>query len=258
MKTDTKDKIYEMIQNSGTIRPADLHKALHISPQALHRHLRALKNKGLIEVQGAGPQARYIMTGIPDFEMAAHWIKQTKPHDNSEAFICETRSIFTGRLTHLKSFVQNGLSENLLPLVISTAGEIGNNSFDHNLGQWRDVPGCWFEPRVNGKQLWIWIADRGQGIFHSLIRVHPEIVNEDAALKAAFETIISGRAPEQRGNGLKFVKNTLSAIPGSGVSCISGTALISYGEKGESCAAVLKKYFTHIDGTATLLLWRLQ
>src|SRR6202042_1514929 len=108
------------------------------------------------------------------------------------SWVSETREIFTARLFHLKTFVRNGLSENLLPLVISTAGEIGNNSFDHNLGQWRDVPGCWFDSQVTGRHLWIWIADRGQGIFHSLVKVHPELADEETALHAAFETIISG------------------------------------------------------------------
>lgn len=40
----------------------------------------------------------------------------------------------------------------------------------------------------------------------TLRRVRPELVSENEAIKLAFTEIISGRAPEQRGNGLKFVE----------------------------------------------------
>lgn len=163
--------------------------------------------------------------------------------------------MFTGRLPHLQSLIRNRLPENILPLVIAIAGEIGNNSFDHNLGQWRDVPGRWFESQVTGQSLWICIADRGQGIFQSLIKVHPHLTDEQTALKTAFETIISGRAPEQRGNGLKFVRNNFLKISGSGLACVSGTGRVAYGEQHETCLAALNKHFTNVNGTITLMTW---
>jgi len=118
--------------------------------------------------------------------------------------------------------------------------------------------GCWFESQATGRHLWICIADRGQGIFQSLVKVHPELADEQAALHAAFETIISGRAPEQRGNGLKFVKKSLSMTPGGGVACISGTGRVFYGEQGEKCVALLDKNFINVQGTVTLMVWELQ
>jgi len=102
-----------------------------------------------------------------------------------------------------------GLKADELPLTISVVGEIGNNCFDHNLGHWKDVPGCWFETQITGGLLWVCIADRGQGVLKSLARTDPALRDDQAALIAAFERNISGRAPEHRGNGLKFVKNVI-------------------------------------------------
>ncbi len=258
MKTETRAQILKMIEKSGKIRPFELRKSLNISAQAIHRHLRSLTEQGIIEIKGSAPFTQYALAGVPDLEAVSRWMNARTAPKGPESLVCETREIFTGRLPHLKSFVRNGLPENILPLVISTAGEIGNNSFDHNLGQWRDVSGCWFESQVTGRHLWICIADRGQGIYQSLVKVHPDLANEQAALIAAFETIISGRAPEHRGNGLKFVKRSLSMTPGGGIACMSGTGRVFYGEQGERCVALLDKHFIKVKGTVTLMVWRLQ
>src|SRR6266852_2036101 len=127
MKTDTRDRILKII-DTGKARPFDLRKALGISAQALHRHLRNLTRQGMIETEGSPPLVYYKLTGLPSFERAAKWLNAQTVPKSHESFWCQTREIFTARLSHLKSFVKNGLSENLLPLVVSTAGEIGNNS----------------------------------------------------------------------------------------------------------------------------------
>ena len=60
----------------------------------------------------------------------------------SSMFYCANSAVFQVRLIKMQdALARSGLSENLLPLIISVAGEIGNNSFDHNLGKWPDVPG---------------------------------------------------------------------------------------------------------------------
>ena len=84
---------------------------------------------------------------------------------------------------------------------------IGNNAFDHNLGSWRDVPGIYFDLDVQEKA--VVIADRGQGVRATLSRIEPTLENDRQALEIAFTRQISGRSPEQRGNGLKFVKSVI-------------------------------------------------
>lgn len=85
---------------------------------------------------------------------------------------------------------------------------IDNNSFDHNLGNWPDILGIFFA--YNLRKGNIVLADRGQGILATLRKVKPELVNHQDALYTAFTEVISGRSPEYRGNGLKFVKNVVT------------------------------------------------
>lgn len=110
----------------------------------------------------------------------------------------ETRDVFQAKLNSL-------LSENYAPLLIAVLGEIGNNSFDHNLGSWRDLVGIYFRTIKQRNDTLILIADRGQGLKATLGRILPEISSDLEAIKIAFTKVISGRSPEQRGNGLKFV-----------------------------------------------------
>ena len=53
------------------------------------------------------------------------------------------------------------------------------------------------------------LADRGQGILTTLKRVRPELINSSEAMRLAFTETISGRYPETRGNGLKFVRSII-------------------------------------------------
>ena len=56
------------------------------------------------------------------------------------------------------------------------------------------------------------MADRGQGVQKTLKRVRPQIADDEEALKIAFTEIVSGRAPESRGNGLKFVRKIITEV----------------------------------------------
>lgn len=103
------------------------------------------------------------------------------------------------------------MTEDRAYMLTAVAGEIGNNSFDHNLGQWRDLPGILFLHGAIEKGYEVVLADRGQGVLNSLRRVRPELKNDAEALRVAFTEQISGRAPEKRGNGLKFVSEAVTS-----------------------------------------------
>ncbi|MBI5881785.1 MAG: winged helix-turn-helix transcriptional regulator [Elusimicrobia bacterium] len=259
MKTETRARIVKIIQESACARPIELVKILGLSPQAIHRHLRVLADSGILEPRGRGPMRRYFLAGAPQLSAALSWYASIAgPAETPEEFVCETRDVFTARLGRLSSFTRMGLKEDELPLAISVTGEVGNNSFDHNLGNWRDVPGCWFETQATGGWLWICVADRGQGVFRSLTRADPTIPNEPAALVAAFERTLSGRAPENRGNGLKFVRNIVVASAGRGLACRSGAGLVEYGRLGSVCRKELARFPAEPAGTVTLILWSLK
>ena len=75
------------------------------------------------------------------------------------------------------------------------------------------------------------MADRGLGIRATLLRVRPDLKDDINALMVAFTERVSGRAPEQRGNGLKFVHNVAIKYP-LGVFLQSGTAIAEIAKEG--------------------------
>ena len=173
--------------------------------------------------------------------------------------IAQTRDVFRARLDRFyREMAGSSWCETDNALLTSIVGEIGNNCFDHNLGQWRDEPGCWFDwsPILNNSILWIVVADRGQGVRASLGRVDPSIHTDQDALDAAFSRILSGRSPEKRGNGLKFVKQIVNGDSKRGLLFLSGMGRIVLGHLGAS----LEKYVPdppgrqNVPGTWALLV----
>ncbi len=124
---------------------------------------------------------------------------------------CQTRDVFQSRLEHVQAVLMRTLPLSIVSLIIAVAGEIGNNSFDHNLGNWPDIMGVFFS--YDAKTRTIFLADRGQGILKTLRRVKPALQNSFDALHVAFTETISGRQPEARGNGLKFVRSIIIENP---------------------------------------------
>ena len=150
------------------------------------------------------------LTGSDLLELASEWafVEQALPRD----YYCEYSSVFQQRLVRMQDeLMRSGVEEGLLSLIVAVAGEIGNNSYDHNIGNWPDVPGTFFGFRV--KQGDVVLADRGLGVLHTLKAVKPDLDNHVDALRVAFTEIVSGRSPEARGNGLKFVRSVVGNHP---------------------------------------------
>ena len=154
--------------------------------------------------------------------------------DIQSEYYCRTRDIFQARLEKIaQELLKNGrIAENDVYIVSAIAGEIGNNSFDHNLGNWPNVAGVFFGYFLDNGKLKVVLADRGQGILATLKKVKPELKNDAEALKIAFTEKISGRAPENRGNGLKFVKENVEERK-MHLIFISGNAKMELNEKME-------------------------
>jgi len=143
------------------------------------------------------------------FKLAKSWVINDLKMEPYLDFYCKDISIFQARLSKLeKELGEIREIEEIYPLISAVTGEIGNNSFDHNLGNWPDIPGIFFAYDLIGKK--IILADRGQGILKTLKKVKPKLSTHQEALDVAFNEVISGRAPEYRGNGLKFVRNVVA------------------------------------------------
>ncbi len=138
--------------------------------------------------------------------IAVNWVTDKIQTKTPDEWHCATRDIFQVRLQSFLTHVQKQIGDDAY-LLTAIVGEIGNNSFDHNLGNWRDVPGVLFAYDME-KRLVV-LADRGQGIRKTLSRVMAEIKDDQEALNIAFTRVVSGRKPERRGNGLKFVVQVL-------------------------------------------------
>lgn len=138
--------------------------------------------------------------------LAKKWISEDNVILPAELY-CQNSAVFQSRLSKLQDNLGKVTNEDIkkiFPLVVAVTGEIGDNSFAHNIGNWPDVPGIFFGFDIIKRQ--VVLADRGQGILKTLKRVRPELEDDMQALKVAFTEVVSGRAPEERGNGLKFVR----------------------------------------------------
>lgn len=144
--------------------------------------------------------------------LAKDWAKSKTPSNPPDEYYCINSDIFKARHQRLDPELSaNPDIKKLSPLISATAGEIGNNSFDHNLGNWPDIPGILFGYDIAKRQ--VVLADRGQGVLKTLKKVLPKLKNDKDALSTAFTKIITGRYPEGRGNGLKFVREIITNYP---------------------------------------------
>ncbi|MEQ1664517.1 MAG: hypothetical protein ABL927_03985 [Bdellovibrionales bacterium] len=179
---------------------------------------------------------------------------QTGEVEKLDQFVySENRGQNLARLSGWYKFcTRNGLDEPALSRFIATIGEITNNCFDHNLGHWQDLPGCavsWFSE--NG-EITFGIADRGRGIVSSLRAAIGEELANSEILKLAFEKVISGRSPEKRGNGLKFVRAQILSSPKNSLICFSNGSLYKLGQP--VALNILNQNF----GTLIIIKWSLK
>lgn len=214
MRTDTQKNIYQYIKRRPGATAKEIVKHVSRYPTGIFRHLQNLLKKNLIYKVGKPPSVRYYIQ-VPPMDHtskiitgAINWATSGDPKFASDALLCPTRDVFQARTDRLVDDLKKiTRDDNLAYLLVAVVGEIGNNSFDHNLGNWQDVPGVYFRPDVATRELVL--VDRGQGIYATIKRVRPGVRDETEAVHIAFTEIISGRAPEQRGNGLKFVKKVV-------------------------------------------------
>jgi hypothetical protein len=145
------------------------------------------------------------MSGL--FNYAKKWAYHKSGFEPLPFSYCMDSSIFQARLSSFGQKLEKQTDKNLSSLVLSIIGEIGGNSFDHNLGNWPDILGILFAYNIEKKE--IILADRGLGILKTLSLVCPKLSSNSKALQLAFSEVISGRSPEVRGNGLKYVRRVI-------------------------------------------------
>lgn len=203
-----------MLNSNKLIKINEAAKILNVSMQTLRRWDQSGRLKS-IRINPNGYRYYKLwdiqLISMDIFSLAKDWVLKSMAVEPDGQFFCLDGPTFQTRLNHLEIALQKIPElEKDFSFISSTVGEIGNNSFDHNLGSWPDIRGIFFAYDLNKRQ--IVLADRGQGILTTLKRVRPTLMNDSEALLTAFTEKISGRAPENRGNGLKYVKKVLVDI----------------------------------------------
>lgn len=211
MKNDTRERILNFIKDRNRVSAHEIISYFHLNASGVFRHLNKLLRDGKIIKNGKTPKVVYSPVGLTQKAVSSViqngfiWNKQNTPLP-SEVY-CPTRDVFQARQDRALHDLLHKFNETISYLLVLIVGEIGNNSFDHNLGSWHDTPGIYFA--VDFEERNILISDRGQGVFNTLKKVRPDIKTDKEALRIAFTEKISGRAPERRGNGLKLVKKII-------------------------------------------------
>lgn len=183
------------------------------------------------------------------FKMAEDWVSSKNPIEPEDMFYCQNSLVFQSRVMKFeKNLGEIPELKNTFPLISAIVGEIGNNSFDHNLGNWSDIPGIFFGYDLEKRE--VVLADRGQGILKTLKRVKPELISDEQALKVAFTEIISGRSPEARGNGLKFVRKI---VAGNDIKLLFKTGSARLDLKKGDADLNIKKEDSRIQGCIVLI-----
>ena len=191
------------------VRIGDAAKILGVTIQTL----RNWEKSGKLHAERShGKQRYYALHDLQNFKMdlamlGFAWAASAQPPDVPDEYYCDRSDRFTSRVAKMGIVLQQaGISEDIASLLTLMAGEIGDNSFAHNGGNWPDVRGVFYAYDV--KKRIIVLADRGRGVKATLQRVRPNLSNDVDALRVAFTEIVSGRDPEKRGNGLKVVRAT--------------------------------------------------
>lgn len=152
-----------------------------------------------------------------------------------EIIHCYYRDEFNARLTRFISMFQHfGLSPSDSQRATAVVGELGNNVFDHNLGNWpTNISGCIITAQNYPilKRIEIAVGDPGVGFYGSLKAAYPNIKSDTEAIKTGLAGK-TGRIGEVRGNGLKFIQEwTINNFSGQ-LMIHSGDGLVIVDKSG--------------------------
>jgi excisionase family DNA binding protein len=195
------------------VRISEAARILGVSAETLRNWEKSGKLKSH---RSSGNQRYYALADLKRFSLDIKalglvWATSQIAPDLPSEYYCERPDRFTSRVAKMGVDLQlsGKFSDDLVSLITLVAGEIGDNSFAHNVGNWLDVPGIFYAYDI-GKGI-IVIADRGRGVKTTLKQVRPSLDTDIEALDVAFTEILSGRNPEKRGNGLKVVRKILES-----------------------------------------------
>lgn len=155
---------------------------------------------------------------------------------------CRYADEFSARLGQFEQMFRNfGLNDEDARRALVIFGELGNNVFDHNLGNWPTNFSGSIVVAQNypaKKRIECVIADVGVGFFGSLRAAFPDLHSDLEAIQKGLEGY-TGRIGETRGNGLKTIQNwTINNFHGI-LNIHSGKGLVQVDESGIQAKEVM-------------------
>jgi len=241
--------------NPGKVRIGGAAEILNVSVQTLRNWEKSGK---LTPERSVGRQRYYRIQDLKRFaldleKLGLAWASSGIAPQLPKEYYSERPDRFTTRVARMGIDLQHSgkVSEDIASLLTLVAGEIGDNSFAHNVGNWPDIGGVFYAYDLNKKI--IVLADRGRGVKATLQHVRPDLENDRDALRVAFTEIVSGRSPEKRGNGLKVVRSVAEDTE-IGLLFRSGTATVTIpSESGKKMR--IKTSDRNIRGTYAVILF---
>jgi sensor histidine kinase regulating citrate/malate metabolism len=188
-------------------------------------------------------------------ELINYFLNGSIPHSEQIVYSANRGESAARLPVFLKFASESGLNSDNAALIVSSIGELTNNSFDHNLGFWKDHPGCCVSWSKENDTLTFGVADRGRGIVSSLQEVLGVEIDSQSILQKAFETIVTGRAPEKRGNGLKYVRKAILQSSQNSLKCFSNNC--TYQINNTKLPVPTSLYSSFDNGTLIFFQWGL-
>jgi DNA-binding transcriptional MerR regulator len=166
------------------VRIGEAAKILNVTIQTL----RNWEKSGKLKAQKSiGKHRYYNLQDLKNFALDLQtlglaWATSALPPELPKEFYSERPDRFTSRVAKMGAELQQSknVSEYLASLLTLVAGEIGDNSFAHNVGNWPDVPGIFYAYDIT-KRIII-LADRGRGVKATLQQIRPSLATDVEAM----------------------------------------------------------------------------
>lgn len=184
----TREKILELVREKGPISGADIGREVGISRQAVHKHLKKLRQEGAVLKEGAKKGATFrVGTG--------------EPQKIEEKKRCELKGLEEDRVFEEFELLLNlstRLSEQAHDIVYYAFCEMLNNAIDHSFSTYCEIVFSLPPGRVEFD-----IRDHGVGLFES-IRKKYNLDDETQALRELLKGKATTMPERHSGEGIFF------------------------------------------------------
>lgn len=192
MVMETKDRIFQYIKQNKRVTGKELSALLHISRQALNRHLKQLIQKGVVAKEGTTRGAHYVLPGkgcAPVRFSKRYAIRGLEEHGVWDEIVLSLR-------------LRKHLNKNVFHIVQYAFSEMLNNAIEHS-----NSKACHVTCSVAQYNCSFTVRDFGIGIFHSIYS-KLDLPDEIAAVGALIKGKTTTQKEKHTGEGVFFTSKS--------------------------------------------------